>query len=313
MLRPGHPPRASSGGGLAPPGPTPKPCSPTGARSRVVPATRPPHAGPISPTKSGEETAGRLTWEQGPSPHPPTPILPVLLGLSPDRAGQCRGTAEPTTPQPASPPAVATPLHPTLPAACPPRRLGGALGEERGTPAPQGGAATYPTVRESLHFNKGNISVGTLRVPAGATYQEGMSGLTPLQGSTWGTPDGASGLRRGWPLSQRGRTCRVTGADHGDLVRTQSAAAQDGLGPLQGSSPSQPWTGLSEGRARRLHGPPPRATGTSREGTTQSREGSALLRRRPGFGHPHHSPLASRQAPMCPARLPPGEQDRGSH
>lgn len=208
---------------------------------------------------------------------------------------------------------MATPLHPTLPAACPPRRLGGALGEERGTLAPQGGAATYPTVRESLHFNKGNISVGTRRVPAGATYQEGMSGLTPLQGSPQGTPDGASGLRRGWPLSQGERACRVTGADHGDRVRTRSAAAQDGLSPLQGSGPYQPWTGLSEGRTRRLHGPPPQATGTSREGTTQSREGSALLRGRPGFGHLHHSPLVSRQAPMGPARLPPGEQDQGSH
>lgn len=85
-----------------------------GAETRSRPHAFP-QAGPTSPTKSRDGVAGRPSWEQ-------PPILQVQL-----RAGQGRGMVELTThtPRPASTPALATPLHPTLPAARSPRRMGG--------------------------------------------------------------------------------------------------------------------------------------------------------------------------------------------
>lgn len=74
---------------------------------------------PTSPIKSGEGMAGRPGQEQP----PPLSRRSCLVGV---QARQDRGKAELTAPTTAAPtPALATPLHLTLPAACSSRRMGG--------------------------------------------------------------------------------------------------------------------------------------------------------------------------------------------
>lgn len=219
----------------------------------------------------------------------------------------------PTHTWPASTPAPATPdpLHLTLPAACPHRRLEGTQvrkGEHR---APQGGAATHRTMRASQHLNNGNISRRPLGFPQGpparaASAHSRAWGQGP-PGQPPGNPAGASGPRKGRLLSQGQRAA----AGRGDLQRAGSVLCGSGRShPTPGPRARPSCHRSPRGRAQ---SPAPVSSSGHRRlqgGHYLAQEDPVPLRGRAGFGclHPRPPQQGSRRVPVSPMRPQPGQQ-----
>lgn len=276
MWRPGHPPRANRVVTQPHPAPRPSPARQwePGAEGRTRPHAFP--GSPTSPTKWGRRWLATLLGAPGPAPQ-------ALSTLSPGPEGQGRGRAELTpTPQSASTPAPATPLHLTLPAAHAHRRLGGP-GGERGALGPQGRAATsLPPDSEGVQpVNKGNISLGTLGVPA-----EPPSMGSPAQSRPWGqgAPGQAPGNLEG--ASSPGGRAPSQGASMRGVVLTWALGCTQWLGtshPSPGPGPSQRQSGPQR-QGQSCTQSPPQARGVPREGVPCRRTLSCLevrLRRPP--------------------------------
>lgn len=221
------------------------------------------------------------------------------MGAAPCPAGP--GSAEPrqsreraelttATPQPAS--LLPRPhfcAHPTLPAAYPPRRLGGTQVEKgECQPLKMGPPPPPPTDSEgSEHFNKGNLSLGTPWVSPGPPARAATSHCRAqghmIQSSPLGTPtepvgQGGGGQRVGVRECVGCRvpalgTSRALGALRLRTVSSHSRA----LGPSQlwtrPPRAGQPWTPAPSSAPRRL------------QGRRSLAEDTGLLSDRAGFGH----------------------------